>query len=68
MPNLRQQIGDQLFRAELTKQFTNSSQKWTIICTSGLQVFVLIYKLNLQVRLRVKLQVILSVLISVLFV
>ena len=38
MPNLRQQLGDQLFGAELTKQITNRSQKGLLICTSKLQV------------------------------
>jgi hypothetical protein len=38
----------QLFRAELTKQITNSSQKWTIICASRLQVFFVLYKVELQ--------------------
>jgi hypothetical protein len=38
MPNLRQQLGDQLFGAELTKQIANSSQKGLLICTSNLQV------------------------------
>jgi hypothetical protein len=46
MPNLRPQIGDQLFRAELTKQFTNSSQKGLLMCTSSLQV----HCRNLQVK------------------
>jgi len=31
MPLRQQTLIDQLFRAELTKQITNSSQKWTII-------------------------------------
>jgi hypothetical protein len=41
-------------------------KKGLLVCTSSLQVIIVIYKLHLQVHLRVKLQVILSVLISVL--
>jgi hypothetical protein len=44
-------LGDQLL-ADPSKQFTDSSQKWTIICASSLQVIFVIYKLNLQVNLQ----------------
>ncbi len=42
--DLRQQTLYQLFGAELTKQITNSSQKGLLICTSSLQVIIVIYK------------------------
>ncbi len=38
MPNLRQQTRRSAVWADLMKHFTSSSRKWTIICTSNLQV------------------------------